>query len=222
MTKNVDSFISISKHIKTRINTIYSRNSEIIYPSIDFRKYSRQKVKKDIYYVAASRFVPYKKIDLLIETFNDLKNKKLYIIGDGERFEQYKLLAKSKNIKFLGWVSEKDKISVFSKARALIYPAFEDFGIVPIEAQACGTPVIAYGKGGLRDTVVSKGANKTGIFFNSQTIEAIKKAILNFERKESEFLSIHCKQNAKRFDHKYFKEAIKTFVLNKTISKHIK
>jgi glycosyltransferase involved in cell wall biosynthesis len=216
MTKNVDSFMCISKHIKTRINTIYSRNSEIIYPSIDFRKYSRQKVKKDIYYVAASRFVPYKKIDLLIKTFNDLKNKKLYIIGDGERFEQYKLLAKSKNIKFLGWVSEQEKISVFSKARALIYPAFEDFGIVPIEAQACGTPVIAYGKGGLKDTVVSKGANKTGIFFNSQTKESIKKAIVHFEEIQEEFSPGNCKKNAKKFDHaiftKNFNRHVNTFI----------
>lgn len=216
MSTNVDHFISISKHIQKRIKSIYQRNSDLIYPSINYKKYSNVDSNKKDYYVAASRFVPYKKIDLIIKVFNVLPNKKLVIIGDGERFEEYKKLAVNNNIKFLGWVPEGKKISTFAGAKALIYPAYEDFGIVPVEAQACGTPVIGYGKGGLKDTIISKGKNKTGLFFKKQSKDSIKKAILNFEREESEFLSIHCKQNAKRFDHSNFKKTIKSFISNAT------
>jgi glycosyltransferase involved in cell wall biosynthesis len=222
MSTNVDYFISISKHIQKRIKLIYQRNSELIYPSINYKKYSDVVSNKRDYYVAASRFVPYKKIDLVIKVFNDLPKKKLIIIGDGERFDEYKKLSLNNNIIFLGWVPEEEKISIFARAKALIYPAYEDFGIVPVEAQACGTPVIGFGEGGLQDTVIAEGKNKTGIFFKQQTIQSVKKAILNFDKNESEFLSIHCKENAKRFDHSCFKKSIKSFILNATISKPIK
>ena len=214
MSSNVDYFISISKHIQKRIKLIYLRNSVPIYPSINYKKYSNVNLNKGDYYVAASRFVPYKKIDLVIKVFNDLPKKKLIIIGDGERFDEYKKLSLNNNIKFLGWVPEEEKISIFAGAKALIYPAYEDFGIVPVEAQACGTPVIAFGEGGLQDTVIAEGKNKTGLFFKKQTIQSIIKAILNFEREESDFLSVNCKKNAKRFDHSYFKKKIKSFISN--------
>lgn len=216
MSSNVDHFISNSKHIQKRIKSIYHRYSVTIYPSINYKKYSDVVLKKSGYYVAASRFVPYKKIDLVIKVFNELPNKKLVIIGDGERFEEYKKLAVNKNIKFLGWVSEGEKISTFAGAKALIYPAYEDFGIVPVESQACGTPVIGYGKGGLKDTIISEGKNKTGLFFKKQTKDSIIKAILNFEKEESDFISAHCKDNAKRFDHSHFKKSFKSFISNTT------
>lgn len=222
MTNNVDFFISISKHISNRLKIIYQRESEIIYPSIDYKKYSNKILNKCNYYVAASRFVPYKKIDLVIKVFNELPNKKLIIIGDGERFDEYKNYSQSNNIQFLGWVSEEKKITIFTRAKALIYPAYEDFGIVPIEAQACGTPVIGYGKGGLLDTVITKGRCKTGIFFKYQTKASLKNAIYNFEKKESDFLSLNCRKNAKRFDHLYFKESIKSFISNINITKSTK
>ena len=222
MTSNVDNFISISKHIKKRIKTIYLRDSELIYPSINYYKYSDVASKKSNYYVAASRFVPYKKIDLVIKVFNDFPKKKLIIIGDGEKFDEYKKLSLNNNIKFLGWVPEDEKISIFAGAKALIYPPYEDFGIVPVEAQACGTPVIGFGKGGVRDTVIAEGKNKTGIFFKEQTIQSVKKAISKFDNNESEFLSIHCKENAKRFDHSCFKKSIKSFILNSIKSKTTK
>ena len=129
-------------------------------------------------------------------------------------FDEYKKLSLNNNIIFLGWVPEEEKISIFARAKALIYPAYEDFGIVPVEAQACGTPVIAFGEGGLQDTVIAEGKNKTGLFFKKQTIQSIIKAILNFEREESDFLSVNCKKNAKRFDHSYFKKKIKSFISN--------
>ena len=109
MSSNVDHFISNSKHIQKRIKSIYYRYSMPIYPSINYKKYSNVNLNKKGYYVAASRFVPYKKIDLVIKVFNELPKKKLVIIGDGERFEEYKKLAENNNIKFLGWVSEEKK-----------------------------------------------------------------------------------------------------------------
>jgi glycosyltransferase involved in cell wall biosynthesis len=214
MTKGVDYFISISRHIQKRIQNTYKKNSTIIYPSINFEKFSTKTYKKEDYFVAASRFVPYKKIDLIIKTFNQLKDKKLIIIGDGEKYLEYKLLAKSKNIKFVGWVSENEKIKIFSKAKALIYPAFEDFGIVPVEAQACGTPVIAFGKGGVKDTVIHSGNHKTGIFFNRQSVRAIKKSIIYFEKNLNDYKSQNCKKNAASFDHIFFQNKMKDFFNN--------
>lgn len=214
-TKNIDFFISISRHIQSRILTSYKRESFILHPSIDFNKFSKFKTEKKDFYVAASRFVPYKKIDLIIEVFNKISNKRLVIIGDGEKFNEYKKKATSENIIFLGWVHEKKKIEIFSQAKALIFPAFEDFGIVPIEAQACGTPVIAFGKGGVLDTIISQGKKITGLFFYEQTINSLINAIAEFENKQSNFKPNNCKLNAKRFDHEIFNNKFKNFLTNR-------
>ena len=215
MTPNVDKFISISHHIQRRINMIYDRKSQVIFPSINFEKFELKSnsIRED-YYVAASRFVPYKKIDLIISAFNQLKDKKIIIIGDGDRFDEYKKLIKSNNIILMGWVSDEMKVDIISKAKALIFPAYEDFGIVPIEAQACGTPVIAYGEGGVLDTVITRGKNKTGIFFQEQTIESIIDAINFFENNINDFSSQSCIKNARNFDHKIFRVAMNEFLKN--------
>lgn len=212
MSKNVDYFISISNHISNRIMLVYSRQSYLIYPSIDLKKYFIGKnIKKKDYYVAASRFVPYKRLDLVIEAFNKMPDRKLIIIGSGEKFIDYKKLA-NKNIIFKGRVSENVKIKIFSEAKALIYPAYEDFGIVPVESQSCGTPVIGFDKGGLKDTVITSGSGKTGILFKYQTANAIIKSINFFESNISNYSSVNCFNNAKRFDHTIFRKNFKAIV----------
>lgn len=205
MNRNVDFFISISNHISNRIKSVYSRQSYLIYPSIDIKKYFVKNIKKKNFYVAASRFVPYKRLDLVIKAFNRMPDKKLIIIGSGEKYNEYKKLA-NQNIIFKGRVSESVKIKIFSEAKALIYPAYEDFGIVPVEAQSCGTPVIGFNKGGLKDTVITKGACKTGILFKHQTSNEIIKSINFFELNISNFSSVNCINNAKRFDHSVFRK----------------
>lgn len=210
--KNIDHFVAISKHIQQRIEAEYNMNSHIIFPSIPFKNlYKIPMIKKD-YYVAISRFVPYKKIDLIIKTFNKIPNKKIIIIGSGDFFNKYSRLAISKNIQFVGDVDDYDKFRILSSAKALIFPAYEDFGIVPVEAQACGTPVICYGKGGVLDTVIASGKNRTGLFFYKQTVDEIIKAIKIFELRYDKFSSENCKINAKKFDHSIFKNKLKRYI----------
>ena len=214
---NVDKFVAISKHIQQRIIDNYSRASELIYPSISYRKISCYSTAKKDYYIAISRFVPYKKIDLVIHAFNKMQDKKLIIMGNGEKFNEYKSLATSKNILFKGWVDNNEKFKIMSEAKALIYPAFEDFGIVPVEAQACGIPVIAYGSGGIKDTVITSGSKRTGIFFMHQTVDDIIDAVELFEKKSLEFTAIACQDNAKKYDHEIFKHNIKKLINNEKL-----
>src|SRR5690606_34576470 len=117
---------------------------------------------KDDYYFTASRMVPYKKIELIVRAFNNMPNKKLIVSGDGPEYSAIKKIAKS-NIELVGFVNKEKLTDYMRKAKAFVFAAEEDFGIIPVEAQACGTPVIAYGRGGATETIIK---NKTGVFFN--------------------------------------------------------
>jgi glycosyltransferase involved in cell wall biosynthesis len=170
----VDGFIANSQNIQGKIRNFYGRDAEVIYPPLDAQFYHPVGERRD-YYLMVSAFVPYKKLDPVIEAFNGL-DRKLLIIGSGPSEAFYRKLRQSNQIFFLGPVERTELRRFYAEAKALIFPTDEDFGIVPLEAQACGTPVIAFGKGGALESV------KTGIFFQKQTPETIRTAVFEFEQ----------------------------------------
>ncbi len=188
-TSRVDLFIANSKNVAERIKRIYNRDSVVIYPPIDTKLFLPEE-NKDNYYFTSMRVVPYKKLDLIVDTFNQLPEKNLIVAGDGPDLEKIKQRA-GKNIQFKGFVDRFQLVKLMQKAKAFILAAEEDFGITSLEAQSCCTPVIAYRKGGYLETVVE---GKTGMFFNYQTVESLQEAILKFETsgikfKKEDFLS---------------------------------
>jgi len=147
----VDHFIAISEFIKRRIQKVYRRDSTVIYPPVDVINFACKEKKED-FYLTASRMVPYKKMDLIVETFSQHPDKKLIVIGEGPDFKKVKSKA-SKNVELLGYQSSDVLKDYMQRAKAFIFMAEEDFGIITLEAQACGTPVIAFGKGGALETI---------------------------------------------------------------------
>lgn len=203
----VDYFIANSNYIRRRIQKIYRRNSEVIYPPVDIQKFSLCE-NKDDYYFAASRLVAYKKIDVIVEAFAKMPNKKLIVAGTGPDIARIKKLA-APNIQILGFVSDEQMLNLLQNARAFVFAANEDFGILPVEAQACGTPVIAYGVGGSLETVRD---GISGCFFEEQTSESIKSCI---ESNEELILSLNKKkirENAEQFSQNIFEKHIREFI----------
>ena len=199
----VDYFIANSNFVRERIKKTYHREATVIYPPVDIDKFTLEKKKED-FYLTASRLVPYKKTRLIVEAFNQMPDKKLVVIGSGEEYDQIKVLAKE-NIEILGYQADSVLIEHMQKAKAFIYAAIEDFGIVPIEAMACGTPVIALNKGGTKETVVH---GVTGIHFEEQTQESIIHALGEFE--ESHFYADKIRHEAMKYTH--FKEQLQNFI----------
>lgn len=217
----VDEFVAISKTIKDRIKDIYNRDSTVIYPPVEIDKFKFNPLRgKGDYYVCVSALVPYKKVDIMIEAFNRMPDKKLVIVGDGNVRKEWESNKTSCNIKFTGWVNHDEVVKICEGARAFLFAAFEDFGIAPVEAQALGLPVIAYGKGGATETVIPingspKSANPTGLFFFEQTADSFTEAINEFEKREGEFNPLDCRRNAERFSEDKFVGGIKDFVKEK-------
>lgn len=210
-SNRVDYFIANSNHVAKRIKKIYRRDAEVIHPPVDVDKFSCE-TKKDNYYLAASRFVPYKKMDIIIEAFNRMPDKKLVVIGDGQDFKKAKSIA-GKNIELLGYIKNKELHKYMKNAKAFVFAAEEDFGIVLVEAQACGTPVIAYGIGGACDSVIDK---KTGLFFYEQTPKSIAEAVLKFEKTETKFNPLKISKHAQKFSRANFEKKIKKIIDEKT------
>ncbi|NKF21896.1 glycosyltransferase family 4 protein [Solimonas marina] len=199
----VDVFVSNSKFISRRVKKFYGRKSSVIYPPVDTDNFTIEKNKKD-YFLTASRMVPYKKIPMIIEAFSLLPDKQLVVIGDGPEMENVKSKA-GKNIHILGYQPFDVLRQHMQDARAFVFAAEEDFGIVPVEAQACGTPVIAFGRGGAVETVVTGEQNPTGVLFEEQTAESLAAAIEAFDAKRLSFLPENCRRNAERFSISAFK-----------------
>lgn len=174
-TQSVTRFIAVSQTVQKRIKEFYGRESTVLCPPVEI-PFSPCADKED-YYLVLSALVPYKRIDLALEASRAL-GFRLKIAGTGTEYETLKERASS-SAEFLGWVSNEEKQNLLKKAKALLFPGLEDFGIVPLEAMACGTPVIAYGKGGVTETVVP---GKTGVFFQEQTVDALCKAISDSEK----------------------------------------
>jgi glycosyltransferase involved in cell wall biosynthesis len=194
-----DKMLTISQHVAKRINKYYRRSAQVVYPGVNTNKFtiSPNQSKKD-YFLFIARLVPYKKADLAIKAFNQLKLN-LKIVGTGRQEQNLKKLA-NKNINFLGNVSEQELIKLYQQAQALIMPQIEDFGLTALEAQACGTPVIAFNQGGARETIKN---NQTGILFNQQTPASLIKAIKQF--KQTKFKPQSCRQHALEYSLDKFK-----------------
>ena len=204
----VDYFIANSNFVQERIKRIYKREAVVIYPPVNTEKFTLCNEKED-FYLTASRLVPYKKTKLIVEAFNDMPEKKLVVIGSGEEYEEIKKIAKA-NVEVLGYQSDDVLKSHMQRSCAFVYAAVEDFGIVPIEAMACGTPVIALNQGGTKETVVS-GVN--GVHFNEQTTQSIIDAVKRFETMKFDHEQIS--KSANSFNEDRFKLEIKGFVNSK-------
>jgi glycosyltransferase involved in cell wall biosynthesis len=204
-SKNADYIITNSSFVQKWVQKRYSRESKIIYPPVATEKFTLCEEKED-YYLTAARFAPYKKIKLIVEAFNQMPHKRLILIGDGEEYAEIKALAKS-NINLLGYKNTQELVPYMQKAKAFVYAAIEDFGIVPIEAMACGTPVIALNKGGTAETVID-GVN--GLHFENQTTEEIIEAIQYFEK--CSFNAREISQYAQSFSTQRFQKEIGDFL----------
>ncbi len=205
--KGVNYFIAISKYVAERIKRCYGKESVVIYPPVNTSLYQSVLQTGD-YYLIVSRLNTYKKIDMAIEAFNKLKLP-LRIAGAGPYQDTLKQMA-GPTIKFLGKLLDEDLIKQYGECKALIFPGEEDFGIAPVEAQAAGKPVIAFGSGGALETIVE---GKTGIFFKEQTPNGLIQAVHKFEK--TFFDSNEIKEHAKTFDKKIFKDKIKKFITEK-------
>jgi len=209
ISKRPDKYIAISNEVKSRIKKYYYRESSVIYPPIEDKFYSNNISPQDkrLYYLIVSRLVPYKKVDVAIEAFNKLK-KPLVVVGIGSELKHLKKIA-GETITFTGAVEDGELIDLYKNAKAVIFPQEEDFGLVPIESQACGTPVIAFGKGGALETVKK---DTTGVFFDEQSPESLSKAVIRFE-----CLSIsreNCQKNARLFSFENFKKNFLNYLSN--------
>jgi len=210
----VDAFIANSQFIARRIHKVYRRESRVIYPPVNVQDFQIGKVPKEDFYLTAARFVPYKRVDLIVAAFAQMPDKKLIVIGDGAGLEKIKTLA-TKNITLIGYQPPQVLKTYMQRSRAFVFAAEEDFGITVVEAQACGTPVIAFGRGGALETI--RGLNKdkdrpTGVFFPEQSVESLKMAIKEFEENCDRITSGNCRVNALRFSTERFREEFKTFV----------
>lgn len=203
----VDEFIAISKHIARRIRKVYRRESVVIYPPVDIEAFKLH-VHKEDFYLTASRLVPYKRIDLIAEAFSKMPDKRLVIVGDGPDYKKIRKKA-GPNVELLGYQPFRTIRDLMQRSRAFVFAAEEDFGIVPVEAQACGTPVIAYGKGGALETVI---ADKTGVFFGSQNSDSLVRAVEEFEHLEKDFDPYEIRRNARRFSLYRFRSEFKNFI----------
>ena len=201
----VDAFAANSAYIARRIMKVYRREAEVIFPPVAIESFPLEEKKED-FYLTASRMVPYKKIDLIAEAFSGMPEKKLIIIGDGPEMDKVRAKAGS-NVELLGYRDNEILRSHLQRAKAFVFVAEEDFGIVPVEAQACGTPVIAFGRGGVAETVIP---GKTGILFYEQSAESLAGAVRLFET--GTFSPAEIRQQAEKFSAEVFRQRFADFV----------
>jgi glycosyltransferase involved in cell wall biosynthesis len=213
--QRVTVFVAISSEIQGRIRKYYNRDSVIIYPPVDLRRYQPAAAHDD-YYLIVSRLIPYKRIDLAIEAFNRLK-RPLWIAGDGRDDRRLRSMA-GPTVRFLGRVSDDNLPELLSRCKAFVFPGHEDFGIAPVEAQAAGRPVVAFGAGGALDTVID---GQTGLLFAEQTIDSLIDAMRRLDAVDFDPAAIRA--NAARFDAGVFKQKLRHFIEDKYSEwKHIR
>jgi len=212
-SQRVDHFIANSQHVQRRIRRYYRREAEVIHPPVDTAQFPLAE-GHDGYYLIVSALVPYKRVDLAVEAFNRL-GERLVIIGDGPGLKALQKIARQ-NIEFIGWQDQIALVSYYTRCRALIFPGEEDFGIVPLEAQACGKPVIAYASGGALETVKGPRLEEsicTGVFFDQPTPESLIDAVHRLAA--IDFDPRQIRRHALQFDREIFKAKIKRFVTEK-------
>lgn len=223
-SQGVDQFVAISHNIARKIRAYYNRAAQVIPPPVDctfFTPAMAPSAPHEPFYLMVSALVPYKRVEIAIEACNRLRVP-LVIIGVGPERSKLERLASS-SIRFLGWQPDEVVREYYRQCEALIFPGEEDFGIVPLEAQACGRPVIAFGKGGVLETVVPLDTDKprhasrpapTGIFFNEGTVEALSATIELFQEQAHHFDPQVARRNALAFDRPVFKQAMTTFLMD--------
>ena len=201
----VDHFIAISTEIQTRIKHYYEHDSVVIYPPVDVERFSPSGRQPGDYYLAGGRLIPYKRVDLAVQAFNQL-DRPLVVYGDGRDRESLQALA-GPNVTFLGRVSSERLIDLYQHCRAFVFPGLEDFGIAPLEAQAAGRPVIAFAGGGALDTIID---GETGVLFGEQTVQSLVTAVRRLET--TQFSPAACRRNAERFTVERFKRDLMNFI----------
>ncbi|MGJ8530214.1 glycosyltransferase [Maritalea sp.] len=210
----VDQFVANSEFIRKRIWKTYRRDAQVIYPPVDTAAFQLGQEGREDYYFTASRMVPYKQVPMIAKAFSERPNLKLVIAGDGPEMARVRAQA-GPNVEILGHVSFDDLRRHMQKARAFVFAAKEDFGIVPVEAQACGCPVIALGAGGTAETVRDISMEKpTGVWFDEQTPEALLKAIDTVEAEHGVFTEQNCRDNALYFSADRFRSELSTCIVN--------
>jgi glycosyltransferase involved in cell wall biosynthesis len=210
-SNGVDHFIANSQFIARRIWKVYRREATVIYPPVNVDGFALR-TNKELFYLTASRMVPYKKITAIVEAFRALPDRKLVVVGDGPEMKRIKALA-APNVEILGFQPSSVLADLMQRARCFVFAAEEDFGITPVEAQACGTPVLAFGRGGALETIRGLDhAKPTGAFFERQDAATIAAAVLNFERNEDRIAPLDCWQNAQRFSTQIFRDTYGGFV----------
>ena len=203
-------YVAISKFIAARIKKVYGRESTVIYPPVDVDTFTLTKTKED-FYLTASRMVPYKKINLIVEAFSAMPDKRLVVIGAGPDAKKIARIA-GPNVQLMGYQPQSVLRDHMQRARAFVFAAEEDFGIIPVEAQACGTPVIAYGEGGSLETVADQ---VSGVFFKEQTVASLTEAVNQFEERTTHWDPVKIRAQAERFARPRFEKEFKEFVEGK-------
>ena len=207
----VDHYLANSRYIARRICKVYGRTSTVLYPPVDLDAFGITHDKED-FYLVASRMVPYKKIPLIVEAFAGMPDRKLVVIGDGTDLARVRKAA-TPNIQVLGYQSFEALRQYMQRAKAFVFAAEEDFGIAPIEAQACGTPVIAFGKGGVLETIFGLEHDApSGVFYFEQSIKAIQDAVTSFEVNTHRFSPEACRRSAERFSTESFRKGFTAFI----------
>jgi len=211
----VHHFVANSENVAQRIRRLYGRDSEVIHAPVDVSRFMATGAKGD-HYLVVSALVPYKRVDIAVDAFR-VGTKKLLVVGNGPERDHLANRA-SANVEFLGWMPDEALARLYAQCRAVIFPGLEDFGIVPLEAMASGKGVIAFGEGGVMETVVGSGRNRTGVFFRRQTVADLRNAIDEFERIHLD--PVRIRKHAEKFDRGIFRKKIQG-LLERKIDEHL-
>jgi glycosyltransferase involved in cell wall biosynthesis len=211
-SNNVDLFLANSRHVQRRIWRAYRRPAKVVYPPVATQRFGFEAQKAD-HYVTVSRLVSYKRVDLMLEAFRSMPSRKLIVIGDGPEMPALKAKCPP-NVTLMGWQSDEVVGQHLRAAKAFVFAAHEDFGISPVEAQACGTPVIAYGAGGSLETVrdLQRSVRPTGLLFAEQTAASLAEAVDFFESTGPVFDPLVCREWAEQFSEARFRREFSNVV----------
>jgi glycosyltransferase involved in cell wall biosynthesis len=210
--QHVDYFIANSSYIGRRLKKAYARDATVIHPPVDIERFAIG-TRKDDFFLLVARLVPYKRADLIVETFRMQPDRKLIVVGDGPEAARVRAAARgASNIEFRSKVAKPELIDLMQRARAALFAAEEDFGITMVEVQACGTPVIAFERGGVTDIIDADGVAATGVLFDRQEVDAVADALARFDSVRHRISAESCRANALRFARSRFRAEIRSFV----------